>query len=90
MTSNYFLKAIKLIRNGVCPSCYELKHAHKSGVNMFFCSQCGCTIIIERDYVIFEWYVIKHGRRVLRSMKIRSDSERWREMVNYLRDKRNT
>lgn len=80
----FFLKAIRLMRRGICPWCYE-KRLHKSGIASYCCPHCDVTVIIEKDYVIFEWYVIKHGRRILRSIKRDANSTRWEELINYLK-----
>jgi len=80
----FFLKAIRLARKGYCLCCWE-KHLRKSGINSYICSSCKDTNIIEKDYVIIQWYVIRHGIRVLRSRKIHANNKRWKEMIDWIK-----
>lgn len=80
----FFLKAIRLARRGYCLGCWE-KRLHKSGIGSYFCSYCGYTIVIEKDCIIIQWYVIKHGSRILRNRKIHADSNRWKEMIDWIK-----
>ena len=84
---NFFLLVTKLIRDGICPSCYG-KVLHKSGISSYHCPNCDYTITVEKDYIIYEWYVIKDRRRVLRSMKLHANEKRWKRKIEHFKKHR--
>jgi len=83
-----FYKVVEAVkRDGFCISCWQMSFCKKSGLKTLTCTKCKTSVIIERDRIIQEWYVIDEccGERKLKSSEIFADNPYWLKTLRHIR-----
>ena len=65
-----------------------MKYLTKSGLKKYYCPECKYTFIVERDELISEWYVWRHGRLILKSARTPAEDAYWMRALKYLKKNR--